>query len=299
MKHVNIGQCPPPPHKNPLLYSESTYKENKVQCKKIIHIGKLKLTFDKKYDIADYLNYKFEKFGYRVKRLENNLFEVRNSDIVIQSKSFASIVTAYEVICNTEYDFNIDEPFILIDIGYNIGITSLHFALNDNIKHIYGFEPFVPTYNLALNNLQNNPKLAQKIELFNYGLGNSNKTIEAAYDENLPGSMSTVYSNESSNKTLPVSKVEIKDVSDVLSEILSKHNEKIFLKLDAEGAEFEILPLLSDKGLLQKINVLVMEYHKKSPETIFEILSKNGFVYFYNIGTETGLIRAYRISENR
>lgn len=287
---------------NPLFYKEIVTRE-KLVSKEIYHVGKLKLTLNKKKSDAlfNYLkNEKYAPFGYEVTKSDNNTFEISGNGLLLQSKLENMIWISEEVLCGKVYDFSITDPFIMIDIGVNYGVTSLHFALNDNIKHIYGFEPFPLTYEMAENNLKLNPELSKKIDFYNFGLGDCDKKFKIPYDESFISMMSTVYSNEiSKHKKLPLIDVEIKNAYNVLKEIIDKHNEKVFVKLDAEGAEFEILPLLSEKGLLQKIDVVVMEYHKKSPETIFEILSKNGFVYFHNTSKETGLIRAYRISDNR
>ncbi len=71
--------------------------------------------------------------------------------------------------------------------------------------------------------------------------------------------------------------------------------ENIFLKLDAEGAEFEILPLLDEKGLLKKVNVLIMEYHRESPLLLLDILSNNGFICFKEEQQNSGIIKAVRL----
>ena len=106
--------------------------------------------------------------------------------------------------------------------------------------------------------------------------------------------MSTVFNNEGTD--LPEITVQIKDCSEVLDNIIKKHKEKIFVKLDTEGAEFEIIPLLAERDLLRKIDILIMEYHKKSPKILLDILKENNFVYFYEPNpNDTGTIKAVKI----
>ena len=106
----------------------------------------------------------WESAGYTLEKKEN-IFHIFNKDIHLSSFSPNLLFTATSVLINNEYNFSINEPYVMIDIGYNIGITSLIFAQNENIKQIYGFEPFKPTYNNALENLSQNPLLSSKIRL--------------------------------------------------------------------------------------------------------------------------------------
>ena len=238
----------------------------------------------------------FKKYDYNLIYKFKTYF-IENKNLKIKSFSNNICFTAKSVLLNKEYDFSIKEPFIMIDIGFNIGITSLNFAQNENIKKIYGFEPFVPTYKNAVENLDLNPLLSKKIQLYNYGLGKDEKVINVSYEKNKIGSMSTVvdrFKNTSKN----IEKVVIKSAAEELTKILEKHSEKIFLKIDCEGAEHEIIPSLDEFGILKKIDVLIMEWHFISPEKILHILNKNGFFTFCNheIPNQVGMIRAIKIN---
>ena len=89
-------------------------------------------------------------------------------------------------------------------------------------------------------------------------------------------------------------KVIIKDAAKELKKILDKHNEKIFFKIDCEGAEIEIIPSLSKANLLQRADIIIMEWHFEYPEEILKILEQNGFLTFCTIepASQTGIIRA-------
>jgi hypothetical protein len=64
----------------------------------------------------------------------------------------------------------------------------------------------------------------------------------------------------------------------VVQEIFSKHpSEELFLKLDCEGAEYEILQKLHESGLLPKIKVVIIEWHFKGYESLEKLLGANGF----------------------
>lgn len=235
----------------------------------------------------------FEKHGFFV-NIENNLVKIRKDDFLIEGNSVNTFWTAEGVLCSKDYDFYSEDDYVMIDIGLNIGITSLHFAQNKNIKKIYGFEPFRETFNQAVNNLKNNTHLARKIEIFNFGIGDNNESMIISYNKNLPGSMSSKidrYKNLEQNQ-----EIKIKKASLVFEEIFKKHKEKFFLKVDCEGAEFDIIKDLENHSLIKKIEVLCLEWHFKNPKEIIDILQRNNFVVFNKelIKDEIGFIRAVK-----
>jgi hypothetical protein len=68
---------------------------------------------------------------------------------------------------------------------------------------------------------------------------------------------------------------------DVVRSILEKHSEELLVvKCDAEGAEWKIIPALAGSGLLEKIHILMLEYHYRSPVEMLKMLTNAGFVCF-------------------
>src|SRR6185312_6672086 len=51
---------------------------------------------------------------------------------------------SYNLIVPTE------KKIALIDIGMNVGITSLFYASKPNVEKVFSFEPFVPTFNMTV-----------------------------------------------------------------------------------------------------------------------------------------------------
>lgn len=205
--------------------------------------------------------------------------------------------TGYAVLCQDEYAFfDANDSYIMIDIGLNLGFSSLKLATREHIKCIYGFEPFVPTFKLAEKNLSFNPDLSQKINIFNFGLSNENKTAEIHYNPDLPGSMSSVQDRFKDSKN--VETIELKSASEVLKPILEKHNEKVFVKIDCEGAEIEILPDLETSGLLKKVDLIIMEWHFGNYKQIIDILTRNDFLVTCRYtANDTGMITAFKKSK--
>lgn len=287
------------------LFKNSVCRKQKLKrsfiCKeklgnnRVFHIGKIKISYKKnRKDLVNKYYKKFDNLGYSIRRLKNNSIEIKNKNLILVGKSDNTLWTATEVLCNTGYNFSVNEPYIMFDIGFNIGTTSLYFAQKENIKKIYAFEPFIPTYKQGLNNLKLNPKYSDKINLFDFGLGAEDKILKIPYNEELPGTMSTIFKN-STGKFSSIEEVKIKNAYNVLSEIIERHNEKVFIKLDTEGSEFEIIPLLDEKGLLEKVDVLIMEYHRKGPQNLLDILKRNNFFYFQEkMNTVAGIIKAVK-----
>jgi len=91
--------------------------------------------------------------------------------IDISNASDHPLYLVKEVFVKSEYNLNIRRESVLIDIGMNRAAVSLLFATNENIKKIYAYEPFKPTFESAKKNLALNPKLSKKINAFNLGFG--------------------------------------------------------------------------------------------------------------------------------
>ncbi len=206
-----------------------------------------------------------------------------------------------EVFLKSEYNLNIERESILIDIGMNRAAASLLFATNKNIKKIYAYEPFKPTFESAKRNFQLNPQLSKKINAFNFGLGKAETTLELPYMANATGGMSTAYDVCKGAKNVKKEIVAIKDAAEELASILEENKDKhIIVKCDCEGAEFEIFERLNEKGIVSMIDVVMMEYHFEKPDGLINIFTENGFAAQTKIGSrksKTGYIYAVRMAE--
>lgn len=190
-----------------------------------------------------------------------------------------------EIFVHEDYNFNVGADAVVIDIGMNIGFASLYFAAREDVKAVYGFEPFKPTFERAVLNFKINEKTARKIHPCSYGLGDSDKTLTIDYYAEKPGGMSTVRSiheirRHSRHNTRPET-VQIKNAATEIKTIIERHrDQKIVLKCDTEGAEKEIFENLDAAGILKEIDVILLEYHFSYDIPLEGILKRNGFVYF-------------------
>lgn len=254
-----------------------------------------------RYELADRKRRRREllKLGFRI---ESDIITTpRGVRMDISDKADHPLYLIKEVFVKSEYKLNIAKESVVIDIGMNRAAASLLFATNNNIKKIYSYEPFKPTFELAKRNLELNPQLSPKINAFNYGLGRAEKTLELPYIANATGGMSTTYDVCKGAKNVKKEVVIIKDAAEELTPILEENkNKHIIVKCDCEGAEFEIFKRLNEKGIVSRIDVVMMEYHFDESGELINIFTENGFAVQTKIGSrksKTGYIYAVRMVE--
>ncbi len=186
-----------------------------------------------------------------------------------------------------ENTFELDD-FIVVDFGMNRGYTVLNFASMENCKRVYGFEPTKETFDCAIENIDLNPHLKGKIEIYNFGLSDKN-TVDKIYHHKSFDAFSTTnneYLNKYDKDIIDHSQEEeitLKKASEVVLDIFKKEDNTLtkILKMDIEGSEFEVIPNLYDENLLNKFDIVVGETHfinsEKTSELIFDYFYKSGF----------------------
>ena len=131
---------------------------------------------------------------------------------------------------------------IVLDVGANIGITSIIFS--ELFDEVIAFEPSKETFNVLLENLQTNN--IKNVKALNYGLGDKEKesNIMIPLNEASSAAVTQEYKNI---QNYDFDKVEIK-VGDL--ELKKEINDKRIglIKIDVEGLELEVL-----KGLKNTI----------------------------------------------
>lgn len=235
-----------------------------------------------------------KEIGFKVYSDNKNVIHLDRDDIKIEGTADNTYWTAEAVFYNDEYNFYPDKNYVMFDIGFNLGMTSLWFARNEKISKIYAFEPYIPTCKLGERNLSLNPKLKKKIKLYKFGLSDKYEKITMHYNPDLPGSMSSTNDKFKDGK---LETIIVKSASEVLKPLFDKHkNEGIFLKIDCEGAEREIIPDLNNSGLLKKVDTIIMEWHDGPPDELIKILTGNNFNIHctHMINNQQGMIVAFK-----
>lgn len=243
--------------------------------------GELLLKFIKSGNIS------FEK-----KEAGNEVLSIRfnNKIIRLNVHNYDNLQVIEEIFINQLYDFHSLEKYVVCDVGMNIGIASLYFACFDNVEKVYGYEPFLQTFERAKENISLNRELGGKIEVFNYGLGNRNEWIEVPLpaDGFLGGSTSAAFIDELPDELKKGNiKVEIKDICQSIRQIKMAHPaSNIILKLDCEGAEYEILEELENKNMINEVAVYMLEFHFKGKKILQDILMKNNYFIMSPVSEE-------------
>ncbi len=236
-----------------------------------------------------------------------NPFIFREDENVIQVEGInfrkdVNIVGLWEIFGRRDYDFGGYDrsDYVFIDVGANVGDSTLFAANQSYISKVYGYEPFAGTYNIALGNIALNPNLEKKIEIFNYGWSNNDEEVVVNQvddiNANAVNSVETFFiDNIQRNRTIKTT-ISLKKASVVLKKIKHAHQKQpIILKLDIEGSEYKCFENLQQFGLLKSIDVIFVEWHIKGPEIITKLLDKNNFIWFNEyFAPNLGLIRAYR-----
>lgn len=247
------------------------------------------------YSSAAYI-FNFEKVYNNFCVLENeNFLIIKFGGLVFEIESTEEFLILSEIFLEKDYNFICNSHCVVIDIGANIGIASVFFSQKEYVKKIYSFEPIVDSFKIAEQNFKNN-NITKVKGFYNYGLGGSNRVENFFFNKSLKGnsgirgSFSPSY-NRSSIVT-EVRTVEIRKASDILKPIIEENkNLRIVIKMDCEGAEYEIIENLSKENLLQKIDIVVLEWHDLGAKRIEDCLVRNNFTIFSrSLGPISGII---------
>lgn len=139
---------------------------------------------------------------------------------------------------------------VVVDIGANIGIFERYAYIN-GAKKIYCYEPEKNNFNILQKNISNITIAKQ------YIISDISYSRLLFLDKTIGGH--SIYNNNINNtKTGESYLIQSKTLNDIfLEEKLDRIN---FLKIDAEGAELEIINSITDENL-NKIDKIVLEYH--------------------------------------
>ena len=214
------------------------------------------------------------------------LLKTKNNIIIGTNNHLWTIMEIYalnEYMIPILYDF---DEFVVFDIGMNRAYASLNFASMNNCSFVYGFEIDEYVYSKALDNISLNPKLSKKIKTFNFGLSNEDGLVDLYCYDGFDGvntmmdeymEVSPVLQNYKDK--LNVKSAQVKKASRIISDIISedKIQSKIVLKIDTEGAEYNIINDLIQSNTLNKIDVILGEGHIFGNNDFKEDLLDAGF----------------------
>jgi FkbM family methyltransferase len=160
----------------------------------------------------------------------------------------------------------------VLDIGAFIGDTALYFALKGACK-VVAYEPVPLLYEMAKENIQLNDQ-EDTVQIVNAAIGNTGGTIKLNYDEQLPG-QTTIFDYYKQLNVLHPKNIEAKLVS--FSSVVNMLGHVNVLKIDCEGAEWEIIPYAISQHTLDRVDSILMEVHWGKIENMIALLHKARF----------------------
>ena len=178
--------------------------------------------------------------------------------------------------------FELKEGDVVVDIGAQAGFFSVYAGSKIGSGKAYAFEPEPNNFKLLKENISLN-KL-KNVSAYNEAVGEKSGTRDFVVYKKVVSAHSFAYSDPGD---VEFSKVTVTAKS--LEDFMRHENmERInFLKMDCEGAEYEILFNASEE-VLQKIKKIAMEYHDidddRNLRTLKEFLEKKGFNVFMGSG---------------
>ena len=140
---------------------------------------------------------------------------------------------------------------VFIDIGSHFG-ECIFKALNPALSFdlILAYEP--SSFAASRINLIKD----KRVEVNNFALGSSNEQ-KILYGSGLIGA--SIYSEKKGNSLVSSETIMVKNASQELGKYITPSNV-VFLKLNCEGSEIEILQNLNDSGLLNNIDYIYVDW---------------------------------------
>ena len=212
-----------------------------------------------------------------------NQCELRKGLVIRLSKNPHDIITVMVNFCKREYG-EVSPGSTVVDVGGNIGVFAL-FAADSGASRVISFEPNREAFDVLMENILANG-LQGRLEA--HRLAVSAESGQTVY---LPRNSSPY------NKLLSGEDVHDENVEAVtttsLKEIVEQHNIDYldFLKMDCEGAEYEIL-MEAPEEILEKIGKIRMELHhsrRYSKSDVvrhlqgqgFQLVKQSGMIYWF------------------
>lgn len=179
----------------------------------------------------------------------------------------------YENVCT-----DLQDGWVVIDIGAGLGDFSIFVAKRFPKSHVYAFEPNPDSARLLLENVRLNS--VSNVTLLPYAIvGSSSRSTQLLATSVEPAqhrALATTFATISPN--VPTLEVQGWSLDEVFEKLALERCD--FLKMDCEGAEYEIL-FGARRATLARIAKLCMEYHEGvTPYTHRDLeayLQANGF----------------------
>jgi FkbM family methyltransferase len=211
------------------------------------------------------------------------MVEFRSGLKILLSDHPHDVITVFVIFFRKDYG-NITPGSVVMDVGANIGIFSLY-AIYAGARKVFAYEPNSEAYQLLIENIRINQAQEAILphQLAVTGSGEEKVKFPARasmYNAIITGETQGAY--------------ELIDTIR-LETMVMQTGWIDLLKLDCEGAEYEIL-FQSNPATLENIKSIRMEYHAGKAGELVAFLRHHGFgrVHLDEVADRSGSIHAWR-----
>jgi FkbM family methyltransferase len=176
----------------------------------------------------------------------------------------------------TRYGTDFQNDWVIVDVGAGIGDFAIYAAQSQPKSQVYAFEPFSESFelllkNIALNSIENIIPVKQAVWYYEDRLA-----LDLSRDEPLQIKSQDKFSTDDLKNSILVDAISLRKI------IETYHLDQIdLIKLDCEGAEYEIL-LRAPAEILARVERIIMEYHdfdaEQHHQKLSDFLKASGFI---------------------
>lgn len=200
---------------------------------------------------------------FHPKATGEHLLKLRRSAVVLTVRGAMDVWSVKETFLDefyTRYGVPVQDGWAVIDIGAGIGDFSIYAAYGRPDARVFAYEPYPGSFLLLGQNLkQNGVNNVFPFQQAVWGAAGE-LTLDLSSGEPLQFSSREVIVEQAKPHQIVVPAVTLTDV------LLQHKLDRVdLLKLDCEGAEYEIL-MKSPIDTLAKVQRIVMEYHNVDSE---------------------------------
>ena len=204
---------------------------------------------------------------FKLTKKKHVIFETKTGlkiKIRVNSTDLMALTHVWVIQEYSNSDFDIHDNDVVIDVGAHIGLFALFASQFCKQGKIFCFEPIKENYELLVENINFNK--IKNIIPFNFAVSKESDSVKIFLNDDYSGHSMFL---ETNNFVI----VKSKSLLDIFSE--NNIQECNFLKLDCEGAEYDIINSLPS-DFLNKIKKSVIEYHLADthPKLLEQLIKK-------------------------
>ena len=200
---------------------------------------------------------------------KSNMIITRDGYKIFLSKNPHDTITVMVIFCRQEYG-KIIPGSTIIDVGANIGAFSMY-AARCGAKKVYAFEPNKESFDVLSKNIKEN-NLENTVIPYNLAVGPIDGEFISIPKESSPYNKTYGNLNDQTNYDI------VETIS--LHTFINKNDVKKidFLKMDCEGAEYQIMYPLGTDDLKLISNFRLENHDSHEKENLIAFLRKNGLM---------------------